>query len=49
MWLIVQHYMGAGEDISCLYATKNVPDAWWPVRVWGVSYSDGKVEAYMNL
>ena len=49
VWLRVQHYMGVRVDISCLYPTKNVPDPWWPVRVWGIPYPSGKVEAYLNL
>lgn len=40
---------GVGEDVSCLYPTKNVPDAWWSTRVWGSLYPDGKVGAYLNL
>lgn len=40
---------GVGEDVSCLCPTKNVPDAWWPMRVWGILYPDGKVGAYLNL
>lgn len=40
---------GVGEDVSCLFPTKNVPDAWWSTRVWGSLYPDGKVGAYLNL